>query len=62
MPRCRRAVRHGDGWFAMPVPPDVAAPSRDRLRELAADAGRAAPAITGSMAVALDGDPALPRP
>ena len=56
----RRAVRHGDGWFAMPLPPDVAAPSVDRLRGFAADAGRAAPAVTGSIAVALDGDPALP--
>jgi len=56
----RRTVRHGDGWFAMPLPPDVAAPSVDRLRGFAADAGRAAPAVTGSIAVALDGDPALP--
>ena len=56
----RRAVRHGDGWFAMPLPPDVAAPSVDRLREFASEAGRAAPAVTGSIAVALDGDPALP--
>jgi len=56
----RRAVRHGDGWFAMPLPPDVAAPSVDRLRGFAADTGRPAPAVTGSIAVALDGDPALP--
>jgi len=56
----RRAVRHGDGWFAMPLPPDVAAPSVDRLREFASEAGRAAPAVTGSIAVALDGDAALP--
>ncbi len=33
------AVRHGDGWFAMPVPPAVAAPSADRLRRLAAESG-----------------------
>jgi len=56
----RRAVRHGDGWFAMPVPPDVPAPSVDRLRGLAVEAGRAMPAVTGSIAVALDGDPGLP--
>ena len=56
----RRAVRHGDGWFAMPLPPDVAAPSVERLRGFAADTGRPAPAVTGSIAVALDGDPALP--
>jgi len=56
----RRAVRHGDGWFALPVPPDVAAPSVERLRGFAVDAGRSVPTVTGSMAVALDGDPALP--
>ena len=55
-----RAVRHGDGWFAMPVPPCAAAPSADRLRQLAAESGRAAPAITGSISVAFDDDPALP--
>ena len=55
-----RAVRHGDGWFAMPVPPAVAAPAADRLGQLAAEFGRVAPAITGSVSVALDGDPSLP--
>ena len=35
-------------------------PSIDRLRQLATDAGREAPAITGSIVVALDGDPSLP--
>jgi alkanesulfonate monooxygenase SsuD/methylene tetrahydromethanopterin reductase-like flavin-dependent oxidoreductase (luciferase family) len=55
----RRAARYGDGWFAMPVPPDVAAPYAERLRAFAA-AERAAPTITGSISVALDGDPALP--
>lgn len=55
-----RVVRHGDGWFAMPVPPAVAEQSADRLRQLAAESGRVAPTITGSISVALDGDPALP--
>jgi len=55
-----RAVRHGDGWFAMPVPPAVASRSADRLRQLAAEAGRSAPTITGSIAVAFDDDPELP--
>jgi len=32
----------------------------DQLRGFAADTGRPAPAVTGSIAVALDGDPALP--
>ncbi len=56
----RRAVRHADGWFAVPVPPEVVASSVDRLREFAFDAGRAVPNVTGSIVVALDGDPALP--
>ena len=45
----RRVVRHGDGWFAMPVPPEVAAPYVGRLRQFAADAGRPAPSVTGSI-------------
>lgn len=56
----RRVVRHGDGWFAMPVPPEVAAPYVGRLRQFAADAGRPAPSVTGSITIALDGDPTLP--
>src|SRR5262245_46499570 len=55
-----RVVAYGDGWFGMPVPPALVAPTVDRLAALAADAGRPAPAITGSAAVAIDGDPALP--
>jgi len=56
----RRTVRHGDGWFAMPVPPSANVPAIDRLRQLATEAGREAPAITGSVVAALDGDPSLP--
>jgi alkanesulfonate monooxygenase SsuD/methylene tetrahydromethanopterin reductase-like flavin-dependent oxidoreductase (luciferase family) len=56
----RRAVRHADGWIAVPVRPEVAASSVDRIREFAFDAGRAVPNVTGSIVVALDGDPALP--
>lgn len=56
----RRTVRHGDGWFAMPLPPEVVTPSVERLGELATAAGRDRPAVTGSITVALDGDPALP--
>ena len=56
----RRAARYGDGWFAMPIPPDVAAPYADRLRAFAVEARRAAPTITGSISIALNGDPALP--
>lgn len=56
----RRVVEHADGWFALPVPPDAAAPTVDRLHRLAAERGRAAPAVTGSITVALDGDAARP--
>jgi alkanesulfonate monooxygenase SsuD/methylene tetrahydromethanopterin reductase-like flavin-dependent oxidoreductase (luciferase family) len=55
-----RTARHGDGWFAMPVPPEQVAATAGRLAELAAAAGRPAPAVTGSVMVAIDGDPALP--
>jgi alkanesulfonate monooxygenase SsuD/methylene tetrahydromethanopterin reductase-like flavin-dependent oxidoreductase (luciferase family) len=55
-----RTARHGDGWFAMPVPADQVAATAGRLAELAAAVGRPAPALTGSVMVAIDGDPALP--
>jgi alkanesulfonate monooxygenase SsuD/methylene tetrahydromethanopterin reductase-like flavin-dependent oxidoreductase (luciferase family) len=55
-----RTAAHGDGWFALPLPPAQLAPIAARLAELAADRGRPAPAITGAMAVAIDGDPSLP--
>jgi hypothetical protein len=44
------------------VAPALVAPTVDRLAELAAAAGRPTPAITGSAAVAIDGDRALPDP
>ena len=50
----RRTVRFADGWFAMPAPPEAAAPAVRRLAELAAEAGRAAPSVTGSALTALD--------
>lgn len=56
----RRAVRHGDGWFALPLPPAQVEPAAERLRALAAEAGRAAPEIIGSVTVAIEGDPSLP--
>ena len=55
-----RAATHADGWFTLPLPPAQLAPSAERLAELAADLGRPVPTITGSMSVAIDGDPALP--
>jgi len=55
-----RAVRHADSWFALPLPPPLVAATVDRLRELAAEAGRPVPAVTGSMMVAIEGDPSLP--
>jgi len=55
-----RTARHGDGWFAMPLPPEQVAPTAARLAERTAAEGRPAPALTGSVMVAIDGDPALP--
>jgi alkanesulfonate monooxygenase SsuD/methylene tetrahydromethanopterin reductase-like flavin-dependent oxidoreductase (luciferase family) len=57
-----RAARVGDGWFAMPLPPALLAPTVERLGALAAAASRPRPAITGSVTVALAGDPARPAP
>jgi alkanesulfonate monooxygenase SsuD/methylene tetrahydromethanopterin reductase-like flavin-dependent oxidoreductase (luciferase family) len=55
-----RAAAHADIWFPLPLPPAQIAPNLERLAELAADAGRPVPTLTGSMSVAIDGDPALP--
>jgi len=55
-----RTIAHGDGWFAMPVPPPLVAETAGRLAALAQAAGRPAPAVTGSAMVAIDGDPARP--
>jgi alkanesulfonate monooxygenase SsuD/methylene tetrahydromethanopterin reductase-like flavin-dependent oxidoreductase (luciferase family) len=55
-----RTARHGDGWIAMPLPPEQVAAAAERLGEVAAAMGRPAPALTGSVMVAIDGDPALP--
>ncbi len=41
----RRAVRFGDGWMPMAGDPAALAPAVARLRELAAEAGRAAPEV-----------------
>lgn len=51
---------HGDGWFALPVPPADLAPAIDRLGELADERGRPAPAVTASVMASIAGDPALP--
>jgi alkanesulfonate monooxygenase SsuD/methylene tetrahydromethanopterin reductase-like flavin-dependent oxidoreductase (luciferase family) len=55
-----RAAAHADGWFALPLPAAQIAPAAEQLAELAADLGRPVPTITGSVSVAIDGDPALP--
>jgi alkanesulfonate monooxygenase SsuD/methylene tetrahydromethanopterin reductase-like flavin-dependent oxidoreductase (luciferase family) len=55
-----RAARFGDGWFAMPLPSAQLTAATERLAELAADAGRQVPTITGTFMAAIDGDPALP--
>lgn len=56
-----RAAAHGDGWFAMPLPPARLAPTLRRLGELAEERGRPMPAVTGSVTVAVDGDPSVPH-
>jgi len=55
-----RAATYADGWFALPLPPAQVASVAERLADLAADLGRQVPAITGSVTVAIDGDPELP--
>jgi alkanesulfonate monooxygenase SsuD/methylene tetrahydromethanopterin reductase-like flavin-dependent oxidoreductase (luciferase family) len=56
----RRAVRAGDAWLALPVPPDAAAPAVARLHQLADEAARPTPEVIGSVMVAIEGDPSLP--
>jgi alkanesulfonate monooxygenase SsuD/methylene tetrahydromethanopterin reductase-like flavin-dependent oxidoreductase (luciferase family) len=56
-----RAVAHADGWFSLPLPTAQVAPAAERLAELAADVGRPTPTLTGSISVAIDGDPELPE-
>ncbi|MCC6831160.1 MAG: LLM class flavin-dependent oxidoreductase [Thermoleophilia bacterium] len=55
----RRAASAG-GWFALPLAPAAAAGSLARLRERAAREGAPEPEVTGSIAAAIAGDPALP--
>ena len=55
-----RTIRSGAGWFALPLPPDQLAPVVEHLGRLAEAAGREVPAVTASMTVAIEGDPALP--
>ena len=55
-----RAAAYGDGWFSLPLPPAQVGPAAERLAELAAGSGRPVPQITGSISVALDGDPTVP--
>jgi alkanesulfonate monooxygenase SsuD/methylene tetrahydromethanopterin reductase-like flavin-dependent oxidoreductase (luciferase family) len=55
----RRAGEYGDEWFVLAGPDDIPR-YRDVAAEQAARYGRPAPAITTSVLVALDGDPAVP--
>jgi alkanesulfonate monooxygenase SsuD/methylene tetrahydromethanopterin reductase-like flavin-dependent oxidoreductase (luciferase family) len=55
-----RAATYGDGWFALPVPPDALAAGRARVTELAAERGRPPPTVTVNLLAAITGDPALP--
>lgn len=55
-----RAVEHGAGWFALPLPPPALVEARDHLAELAAARGRPVPPVTTNILVAFDADPAVP--
>jgi alkanesulfonate monooxygenase SsuD/methylene tetrahydromethanopterin reductase-like flavin-dependent oxidoreductase (luciferase family) len=55
-----RAARVADGAFFLPVRPELVAAGRQRLTELADEAGRPAPSITTGLLAAIDGDPDLP--
>src|SRR5262245_19585326 len=55
-----RTIAYGDSWFSLPVPPPLVAETAGRLAALAEAAGRPAPAVAGSVTVAIEGDPALP--
>jgi alkanesulfonate monooxygenase SsuD/methylene tetrahydromethanopterin reductase-like flavin-dependent oxidoreductase (luciferase family) len=55
-----RTARHGDGWFGMPMAPAAQAGQVQRLEALASAHRRPTPGITGSMMIALDGDPTVP--
>jgi alkanesulfonate monooxygenase SsuD/methylene tetrahydromethanopterin reductase-like flavin-dependent oxidoreductase (luciferase family) len=55
----RRAV-DADGWFLLPALPDAVADAVARLGRAANDRGRPTPAVTASLMVAFDADPAMP--
>lgn len=57
----RRVVAHGDDWFLFPAPPAEVASSRARLEVASEQAGRPTPALTASLMLASEGDPAKPR-
>ena len=56
----RRAATYGDGWFAVPVDPELTAQAMGRLGELAAEQGRPTPTLIASSMAVIDGDPAVP--
>jgi probable F420-dependent oxidoreductase len=55
-----RAVRYGDAWMPMAREPERIAPACERLRALAAEAGRAAPEVAPLVSLPL-GDPRRAR-
>jgi alkanesulfonate monooxygenase SsuD/methylene tetrahydromethanopterin reductase-like flavin-dependent oxidoreductase (luciferase family) len=56
----RRVVEHGAEWFLLPFGPDDVRSARARITERAEAAGVAAPRLTASTMVVLDGDPSVP--
>ena len=55
-----RAATYADGWFAVPVSPELTAAAMDRLGELAGERGRPTPALIASSMAVIDGDPTVP--
>lgn len=55
-----RAARHGDGWFAVPVDPDLTAQAMARVADAAEELGRPRPALIASSMAVIDGDASVP--
>jgi len=53
----RRTVRFGDGWLPMSADPEQLRPAAERLRALAAEAGKPTPSIVSFGALPLDDAP-----
>jgi alkanesulfonate monooxygenase SsuD/methylene tetrahydromethanopterin reductase-like flavin-dependent oxidoreductase (luciferase family) len=57
----RRTVEFGDGWFALPAPPEAIAATFSQLAEMAASRQRKQPTVTVSLMTALSPDASMPE-